>query len=120
MVFFASLPLGLLVIKNTFPLLKHQFDHAVPQGPAISISYLSAGLMVITLGAFILSGLHIHGGAESFTSPEGLGYHLPMQLLFLSLLALFVIVQLRSSEPYLDFRYFRQKYFSMALFSNTT
>ena len=56
----------------------------------------------------------------SFTSPEGLSYHLPMQLVFLSLLALFVIVQLRSSEPYLDFRYFRQKYFSMALFSNTT
>ena len=31
LVFFASLPLGLLVIKNTFPLLKHQFDHAVSQ-----------------------------------------------------------------------------------------
>ena len=75
---------------------------------------------MITLGAFILSGLRIHEGAESFTPPEGLSYHLPMQLLFLSLLALFVIVQLRSSEPYVDFRYFRQKYFSMAPFSNTT
>ena len=120
LVFLASLPLGLIVIKNTYPLLRHQFEEAVSQGHGISISYISAGLMVITLGTFILSGLHVHGGAESFTSPEGLGYHLPMHFLFLSFLVLFVVVQQRSRDPFVDFRYFRQKYFSMALFSNTT
>jgi len=120
LVFLASLPLGLVVLKNTYPLLKYQFDQSVSQLRHISISYTSAGLMVVTLGTFILSGLHIHEGAESFTSPEGLGYHLPMLLLFLTVLVLFVVVQQRSRDPFLDFRYFREKYFSMALFSNTT
>ena len=76
--------------------------------------------MVVTLGTFILSGLHIHEGDESFVTPEAVGYHIPMNLLFLALLALFIVVQQRSNEPFLDFGYFRRKYFSMALFTNTT
>jgi predicted MFS family arabinose efflux permease len=76
--------------------------------------------MVVTLGTFILSGLHVHEGDESFVSREALSYHLPMHMLFLALLGLFIVVQQRSREPFLDLRYFKQKYFSMALFTNTT
>jgi predicted MFS family arabinose efflux permease len=73
-----------------------------------------------TLAVFILSGSHLHEGTESFTSPQAIEYHVPMHLLALALAALFFIVQIRSQEPFLDFRYFKRKYFSMALFSNTT
>ena len=83
-------------------------------------TYSSAALLVVTLAVFVLSGSHLHDGAESYTSPDALRYHLPMHLLTLALLALFVVVQARSREPFLDFRYFKRKNFSMALFSNTT
>jgi predicted MFS family arabinose efflux permease len=43
-----------------------------------------------------------------------------MHLLFISLLALFIVIQNRSREPFLDFRYFKKKYFSTALYTNTT
>ena len=120
LVFLTSLPIGLLAIKNSYPLLRYQAQQAAENASKININYLGAVLMVATLGTFILSGLHIHDGAESFVSPEAVSYHLPMNLLFLALLALFIVVQLRSSEPFLDFRYFKHKYFSMALFTNTT
>ena len=77
-------------------------------------------LLVVTLAVFVLSGSHLHEGAESYTSPDAIRYHLPMHLLTLALLGLFVVVQARSREPFLDFRYFKRKNFSMALFSNTT
>jgi predicted MFS family arabinose efflux permease len=72
------------------------------------------------LVAFILGGSHIHEGTESFTSPEAINYHLPMNVLTVALIGLFLVVQSRAKQPFLDFRYFKQKYFSMALFSNTT
>ena len=120
LVFLTSLPIGILAIKNSYPLLKYQIQEAAASASKININYIGAALMVVTLGTFILSGLHIHEGAESFTTPEALSYHIPMQLLFLALLVLFIVVQQRSSEPFVDFRYFKQKYFSMALFTNTT
>jgi MFS family permease len=120
LVFLTSLPVGLLAIKYSYPLLKYQFQQAISEAKTIKIQYTGAILMVATLGVFILSGLHIHDGAEAFTTPEALSYHVPMHLLFLAMLALFVVVQLRSSEPFVDFRYFKEKYFSTALFSNTT
>ncbi|PKB56954.1 MAG: hypothetical protein BZY73_05470, partial [SAR202 cluster bacterium Casp-Chloro-G3] len=120
LVFLTSLPIGLLALKTGYPLLKYQAQQFTEQVGNISINYIGAVLMVVTLGAFVLSGLHIHEGAEAFTTPEALGYHLPMHLLFLALLGLFIVVQARSSNPFVDFRYFKKKYFSTALYSNTT
>ena len=76
--------------------------------------------MVAALVVFTLSGSHLHEGSESFTSPEAINYHTPMGILALTLGALFIVLQLRSKQPYLDLRYLKQKIFSMALFSNTT
>jgi MFS family permease len=120
LVFLTSLPIGLLAIKNSYPLLKYQAQQIVEEAKEIPINYIGAVLMVGTLGAFILSGIHVHDGAESFSSPEALSYHIPMHLLFLSLLALFVVIQSRSRDPFVDFRYFKKKYFSTALYTNTT
>jgi len=120
LVFLTSLPIGILAIRNSYPLLRYQIQQAAADASKININYIGAALMIVTLGTFVLSGLHIHEGAESFTTPEALSYHIPMNVLFLVLLVLFIVVQQRSREPFLDFRYFKQKYFSMALFTNTT
>tara|TARA_B100000408_G_scaffold133938_1_gene121514 strand:+ start:213 stop:1649 length:1437 start_codon:yes stop_codon:yes gene_type:complete len=119
-VFLTSLPIGLLAVKNSYPLLKYQAAQLTESARNISINYVGAILMVVTLGTFVLSGLHIHGGEETFTSEEAISYHVPMHILFLSLLALFIVVQHLTKEPFLDFRYFKYKYFSTALYTNTT
>ena len=119
-VFLTSLPVGLLAVKNSYPLLKYQAAQLTGSARNISINYVGAILMVVTLATFVLSGLHIHGGEETFTSEEAISYHVPMHILFLSLLALFIVVQHRTKEPFLDFRYFKYKYFSTALYTNTT
>ncbi len=120
LVFLTSLPIGLLALKTSYPLLKYQAQQLAENAKGISISYVGAILMAVTLGTFILSGLHIHEGAETFTSPDAMNYHIPMHLLFLALLGLFIVVQGRTHEPFVDFRYFKRKYFSTALYSNTT
>ena len=120
LVFISTLLMGLLAIYYSYPMLKYHFQNVMGERKQIKINYLSAALLVATLSVFILSGSHIHDGTESFTSPEALSYHIPMHALALGLAALFFIIQTRSAEPFLDFRYFRKKYFSMALFSNTT
>ncbi len=119
MVFLSSLPIGLLAIYCSLPLLKYHAQQATEDMKQVSINYVGAILMVATLGTFILSGLHMHDGAESFTTPDALSYHIPMHLLFFACLILFIVIQQRSSDPFVDFGYFRQKYFSMALFTNT-
>lgn len=120
LVFLSSLPIGLLAIKCSFPLLKYHAQQVTEDMKQVSINYVGATMMVATLGTFILSGLHIHEGAESFTTPDALSYHIPMHLLFVACLALFMVIQMRSADPFVDFTYFKQKYFSMALFTNTT
>ena len=111
---------GALALWFSFPLLKYRFLQALEDRRKININYSSAVLLVVTLAVFVLSGSHLHDGAESYTSPDALRYHLPMHLLTLALLGLFLVVQARSREPFLDFRYFKRANFSMALFSNTT
>jgi predicted MFS family arabinose efflux permease len=82
------------------------------------IDYLGAGLLVATASVFLLSGMHIHGGEGAFTSESALSYHIPVNLLSLGLLALFIVVERRAKYPFLDFRHFREKYFSLSLISN--
>ncbi|MBM3941806.1 MAG: MFS transporter [SAR202 cluster bacterium] len=120
LVFLTTFPIGLLAIKNSYPLLKYKMQQAAEKSKNISIDYFGAALMVATLGVLILSVSHLHEGVESFTSPSAKSYHPPMHLLAGSLFALFLVTQLRSPKPFLDFRYFRNKFFSMALFSSMT
>jgi MFS family permease len=119
-VFAASFLIGLIAIKFAWPMLKYQYQQAEESRRTISINYFGAALLVAALAVFTLSGSHLHEGSESFTSPEAISYHAPMNLLALALGALFVVLQLKSKTPYLDFRYFKRKMFSMALFSNST
>ncbi len=120
LVYWTALLMGLVAIGFAWPVLKYHQQQPAAERGKVNIDYLAAAVLVAVLGTFILSGSHLHDGAESFTTPEALGYHLPMHLLTLALAGLFIALQLRSVNPFLDFRYFKRKYFSMALFSNTT
>ena len=120
LVFVLAVVIGLVALWFSYPILKHRERQREEERAEVNINYPSAALLVATLAVFVLSGSHLHDGAESFTTPEARGYHIPMHLLTLALFGLFFVVQSMSREPFLDFRYFRRKYFSMALFSNTT
>ena len=120
LVYLTSMLMGLVAVGFAYPILKYHRLQSLEERNKVSINYLAAAVLLAVLGTFILSGSHLHSGAESFTTPDALSYHLPMHLLSLALAGLFVTMQLRSATPFLDFRYFKQKYFSMALFSNTT
>jgi MFS family permease len=120
LVFVSAVAIGVLAIWFSYPMLKYRYQQSVAESRQVRINYTSALVLVAALAVFILSGSHLHAGTESFTSPQAIGYHIPMHLLFLALAGLFVLLQMRSAQPFLDFRYFKRKYFSMALFSNTT
>ena len=50
-------------------LLKYRYLQSLEESRKFGISYISALLLIATLAVFVLSGSHIHEGAESFTSP---------------------------------------------------
>lgn len=116
LVFLTMLPIGLIAIKGSLPVLKQNKESRL-ENPG-RIDFLGAGLLVATASVFLLSGMHVHGGEESFTSSDALSYHVPMHLLFLGLLAFFIVVERKVEQPFVDFRHFREKYFSLALISN--
>ena len=120
LVFLTSVPVGLYAMWMAKPLLKYEILQAGKAAKNIVVGAPSALLMMATLAVFIMSGLHVHEGDESFVSPEALEYHLPMHGLFLAMAALFIFVQRASSQPFLNFGYFKKKQFSMALFSDHT
>ena len=120
LVFLTSVPVGLYAMWMAKPLLKYEILQAGKAANNIVVGAPSALLMMATLAVFIMSGLHVHEGDESFVSPEALEYHLPMHGLFLAMAALFIFVQRASSQPFLNFGYFKKKQFSMALFSDHT
>ena len=120
LVFLTSVPVGLYAMWMAKPLLKYEILQAGKAAKDIVVGAPSALLMMATLAVFIMSGLHVHEGDESFVSPEALEYHLPMHGLFLAMAALFIFVQRASSQPFLNFGYFKKKQFSMALFSDHT
>lgn len=116
LVFLTMLPIGLIVMWTTLPVFRRNVE-ALPKTP-ISIDFVGAGLLIATAVVFLLSGMHVHGGEESFTSGDALNYHLPMHALFLALLVTFIFVERRIAQPFVDFRHFRHKYFSLSLVSN--
>lgn len=116
LVFLTMLPIGLIVMWTTMPVFRRNVE-SLPKTP-INIDMVGAGLLVATAVVFLLSGMHVHGGEESFTSGDALNYHLPMHGLFLFLLVVFIIVERRIEQPFIEFRHFRHKYFSLSLVSN--
>ena len=119
LIFVAFLPLGVLAAVTAIPLLRlaRQPRLARDTGP---IDWLGAALLVGTAVVLILSGSHLHGGEESFVSSEGLGYHLPMQGLFIVLLVAFIIVERRVRYPVIPLIHFKQRQFSLSLGANVT
>ncbi|MDA1127736.1 MAG: MFS transporter [Chloroflexi bacterium] len=116
LVFLTMLPIGLIVLWTSLPVLRRNIE-ALPKTP-ISIDFIGAGLLVATAVVFLLSGMHVHGGEETFTSGDALSYHMPMHALFVVLLVVFVFVERRISQPFVDFRHFRHRYFTLSLVSN--
>jgi MFS family permease len=117
-VFFTFIPLGIAVTVLSIPLLRLKQDKQIYAKPPMD--YIGAFLFVGAIGVLILSGLHLHQGEESFTSGDGIRYHLPMHLVFLGLLSIFIIFERLVKNPFMDLNLFNNKHFSMALFSNTT
>ena len=117
LLFVSFVPLGLISVFVSIPLLRHE-RHPEPAGASGPIDWTGAVLLFAAAATFILSGSHLHAGEESYTSSDALGYHVPMHLLFLSLLVAFIAVERRMSNPVIDLRHFRQKTFSMSLTSN--
>ena len=117
-VFFSFIPLGIAALGVSIPLMRQKkvrdYNSSVP------LDYVGPILLIGTVGALILSGVHLHAGEESFTSSDALRYHLPMHITFLVLLLAFVLIERRMAHPFMDFRLFRHKYFSLALISNGT
>ena len=118
LVFLTMLPIGLLAIKTSMPMLRRNAESITEK--QVPIDYVGATLLVATAAVFLLSGMHVHGGDESFTSSDALSYHLPMHGLFVVLLAVFIFVERRIEYPFVEFSHFRQKYFSLSLVSNVT
>ena len=118
LMFYTFIPLGLLTIWSGLPLIRDARDRLLLT--RVPMDFLGAALFIAAIATLILSGMHLHEGEESFTSSEALTYHLPMHLVFLALLGVFFVAQTRIREPFMDFRVFRLKPFSVALFSNTT
>ena len=77
-------------------------------------------MLVITSVIFLLAGAHLHGGEESYTSPQGSMYHIGMYALSFVLLGAFILLERRMSNPLVDLQHFRHKYFSLSLVSNVT
>jgi len=115
-----SVPIGLIAISIGRPLLAYEFLKPTEAAKKLLVSVPSALLMMTALAVFILSGLHLHGGDESFVSSDALQYHLPTHGLFLAVAIVFIFVQWRSRQPYLNFKHFKNREFSMAMFSDHT
>ncbi len=114
--FLSFVPIGVIAILVTLPMVLHEVR--VKHERLGGIDIIGSILLVATVSTLVLSGVHMHGGEESFTSSDALSYHLPMHGLFLVLLAAFVLVEWRVKHPLIDLRHFREKYFSLGLTAN--
>ena len=104
LVFLTMLPIGLIVIKTCRPNEMRRNNVAIvdKENP---IDYLGAILLVAVSAVFILSGSHLHGGEDSYTSPDALTYNLPMHELTIALLVVFVFVERRVEHPFVEFQH---------------
>ena len=115
---FTFVPLGLVSILVSVPMLRHKRQPAA-EGASGPIDWAGALLLFVAAVVFILSGTHLHVGEESFTSSEALSYHVPMNILFLVLLGAFIAIERLTANPVVDLKHFRERAFSLSLGSNT-
>lgn len=124
MVFLTSVPIGIFALWLTWPLFKFELVKVADSQASQPLGILGPSLMILSLLAFILMGIHLHtlwdSGPDSFLTETALIYHPAMLGIFLILFLIFFATQLGSKNPFLNFGYFKETYFSMALFSNTT
>lgn len=118
LIFATFVPLGVIAIVLSIPMLKRAAHHPRTEADLGSIDWTGAILLFLTAVVFILSGNHLHIGEESYTSPDALTYHVPMHLLFIMLLVAFVVVERRTSNPVVSMEHFRNSNFSLSLVSN--
>ena len=118
-VFAVLVPLGVVAMAVSVPMFKHRAPLEGRMGLR-GIDWAGAALLVAAVAAFMLSGAHLHGGEESFVSPDGLRYHLPMHVLTLLLLGIFLLVESRASMPIVELRHFKKRSFSFSLGANVT
>lgn len=123
-VFLTSVPIGIFALFITWPLFKFELVKQADSEPRQTLGLVGPTLMILSLLAFILTGIHLHtlwdSGPDSFVTQAALVYHPSMLGIFALLFIVFFVIQLTSKKPFLDFGYFKHKYFSMALFSNIT
>ena len=123
-IFLTFVPLGLIALVVSIPLLtrarKERVEQVAPAGNGIGIDWLGGALLAGGAIVFILSGSHLHGGDGSFTSSEGLTYHLPMFVLAIGILAVFVVVERIVRNPVVDLGHFKVGAFSLSLSTNVT
>jgi len=118
-VFLFFVPLGVLSLLVTYPMLRHTSRPAnVERGG--SIDWTGAVLLLTAAVVLVLSGTHLHGGEDSFVSSDGLEYHLPMHGLFLILVLAFVVMEIKVRNPLVPMRHFRHVSFSTSLGSNAS
>ena len=119
MVFLAFVPLGILAIAASIPMVRSQAAVKLDRdtGP---VDWLGGVLLVAAGVVLVLSGSHLHSGEESYVSSDALGYHLPMHFVFLLMLVVFFFVERRVTNPVVDVRHFRQGPFSLSLATNVT
>ena len=120
MVFLTFVPIGLLATVASIPMVRRQANVKEDERDDGPVDWLGGVLLVAAGVVLVLSGSHLHGGEESYTSPDALGYHLPMHLLFIATLVAFFIVERRMSNPVVDVRHFKQAPFSLSLATNVT
>ena len=116
-VFISFVPLGILAILASVPMLRHNMTPRVDAG-AGSLDWFGGVMLVVTAAVLILSGSHLHGGEESYVSSDAINYHIPMHALFIVLVVAFIFVERRMSNPIVDIQHFKTKAFSLALGSN--
>ena len=118
LIFFSFIPLGIIAILSGLPLLRQKEEPGADRQEPVDFG--GAFLFVGMIGALILSGLHLHPGEESFTSSDAIAYHLPMHILTVALLVAFIFFERRVKHPFVNLKQFKNRHFSLALFSNTT
>lgn len=120
LIFATFIPLGLMAVLLSIPMMRHARTQTQPRphGADGPLDWAGAGLLFVTGLVFILSGSHLHPGEESYTSSDAVSYHLPMHLLFFALLAAFIFVEKRVSNPVVSMYHFRRTGFSLSLGSN--
>ena len=118
LVFLTFVPMGIIAIAVSRPMLLMLKDE--PRTNTAPVDVPGGIMLVVTSVIFLLAGAHLHGGEESYTSPQGSMYHIGMYALSFVLLGAFILLERRMSNPLVDLQHFRHKYFSLSLVSNVT